>query len=169
MSFRHALPAAGLSAVALSAVGVPPAVPAANASQRQDRFDRTVVRQVNAVRRAFHLPPVHRSRALARAADAHSREMVRANVLSHLSPDGTPMGRRVRHFVHARTVGETIAWVPSGTRGEAGAVFRAWMASPEHRAVLLDPAFRRVGVGKRVGRLGGGRWAVTTLNMASAR
>jgi uncharacterized protein YkwD len=42
-----------------------------------------------------------------------------------------------------------------------------WMQSPPHRAVLLSPAGRRIGVGKRRGRLGSARRAVFTADLAS--
>ena len=44
-----------------------------------------------------------------------------------------------------------------------------WMASPGHRAVLLSPAGRRIGVGKRKGSMAGVRRAVFTADLASRR
>jgi uncharacterized protein YkwD len=43
---------------------------------------------------------------------------------------------------HGPLFGETLAWNTSGF----GFVSR-WLASPPHRAILLRPGFRRVGVG----------------------
>jgi uncharacterized protein YkwD len=40
--------------------------------------------------------------------------------------------------------------------GHLRALFRAFMASPDHRAVILEPRFRRVGIG--VVRRGGFLW-----------
>ena len=42
-----------------------------------------------------------------------------------------------------------------------------WMNSPPHRAVLLAPAGRRIGVGKRRGKLGSARRAVFTADLTS--
>jgi uncharacterized protein YkwD len=44
-----------------------------------------------------------------------------------------------------------------------------WMASPGHRAVLLDRAFRRIGIGRRGGYLGGRPVTVFTADLQSAR
>jgi hypothetical protein len=44
-----------------------------------------------------------------------------------------------------------------------------WLASPPHRAILLDPRFRRIGIARRWGRLGGAKQAVVTADLASRR
>jgi uncharacterized protein YkwD len=49
--------------------------------------------------------------------------------------------------------GETLAW-HAGWRPRVGFTFRQWMASPPHRAALLDPAFRYIGASKARGRFG---------------
>ena len=41
--------------------------------------------------------------------------------------------------------------------------------APPHRAVLLSPSGRRIGVGKRLGRLGSARRVVITADLASSR
>ena len=87
-------------------------------------------------------------------------------MLSHCSPDGTPMATRVRRYTGADWVGENIATVTR--KGSAARkVVRMWMASPGHRAVLLSPSGRRIGVGKRRGNLAGARAAVFTADLAS--
>ena len=63
--------------------------------------------------------------------------------------------RRLRsHGVRGRTLGETIAW-GVGIDGTAQAIVAMWLASPPHRATMLRPGFRRVGVGIAVGRMSG--------------
>ena len=63
------------------------------------------------------------------------------------------MATRVRRYTGADWVGENIATV-TRKRGAARKVVRMWMASPPHRAVLLSPSGRRIGVGKRSGQAG---------------
>jgi uncharacterized protein YkwD len=46
---------------------------------------------------------------------------------------------------------------------------RGWLHSPPHREVLLDGRFRRVGIGRAGGRLGGTNAAIYTVDWASAR
>ena len=78
------------------------------------------------------------------------------------------MATRVRRYTGARWVGENIA-VTSRRRGVARRVVRMWMASPSHRAVLLCPKSRRIGVGRERGRLGGVAYSVFTVDFASSR
>lgn len=166
MSKRRAtLIVAGLTLGCFSFI---PADPAAAGSAKQDRVERAVVKQVNSIRAQHGLRPLRRSRGLARAADVKAREVASTQVLSHDSPDGTPMHSRVRKYVKARSVGETIGYVPARSR-QASAIVRAWMASPSHRQALLSPTFRRVGVGRRKGSFGSSRVAVIALDLASSR
>jgi uncharacterized protein YkwD len=172
MSFRRLpVPTAGLTAVALAVPAAAPAPVAATAQARpsQDRFERMVLQRVNALRRAHRVRPLRTDRALVRAADHHSRALLHADVISHRSPDGTPMANRVRRYVRARVVGETIAWASAGQPDAARQVVAWWMASPSHRAAIMSPRFGRVGVSRRFGVLGGARASVTTLNLASRR
>ena len=38
-----------------------------------------------------------------------------------------------------------------GTRSGAKATVKAWLNSPEHRAILLSPTYRWVGIGRNCG------------------
>ena len=80
------------------------------------------------------------NRRLARAADVHSRSMLRADFFSHGA-----FSQRVRRFA-PRRIGETIAM---RSRCSARGFVRMWLNSAPHRAVLLSRGFRRVGVGRR--------------------
>ena len=133
-----------------------------------DRVERKVVRLVNRIRTHHGLRRLRASRTLAHAASDHTGDMLRADYLSHDSRDGTPMATRVRRYTGARWVGENIA-VTSRRRGVARRVVRMWMASPSHRAVLLCPKSRRIGVGRERGRLGGVAYSVFTVDFASSR
>jgi uncharacterized protein YkwD len=133
-----------------------------------DRVERKVVRLVNRIRTHHGLRRLKASRTLAQAASDHTSDMLRADYLSHDSRDGTPMATRVRRYTGARWVGENIA-VTSRRRGVARRVVRMWMASPSHRAVLLSPKSRRIGVGRARGRLGSAAYSVFTVDFASSR
>ena len=145
-------------------------VPAsANAGARTDRVERSVIRKLNKIRAANGLPKFHRSRALARAADFHCADMLRANFFAHSSSNGESMGDRVESFRRSSWVGETLAYVPTAgrVRGQAGKIVQMWMHSPPHRASLLDGKFTRIGVARRKGTLGGQRSIVFTADLAS--
>jgi uncharacterized protein YkwD len=125
-----------------------------------------VIRGLNDARAQYGLAPVRSYRALNRAADRHSGDMLRSDFFDHPSSDGTPFDRRVRHFFDAGMVGETLAAIPQ-RRGGADAVVRLWLDSGVHRAILLEPGFRRIGVARRWGTLGSAENAVVTADFAS--
>jgi uncharacterized protein YkwD len=130
-----------------------------------DGTERKVIRLVNRIRAHRGLRRLKTSRRLARAATEHTGDMLARDFLSHASSDGTGMAQRVRRYTGANWIGENIAAV-SG-RATARRAVRMWMQSPPHRAVLLSPSGRRIGVGKRRGRLGSSRRAVFTADLAS--
>lgn len=113
-------------------------------------MERSIAGRVTQVRARHGLPPVRVTSRLTRAADRHSVVMARTGVLSH--------GGGVATRVHGRVVAETLARVPRRLRPLSATVVHAWMESPGHRAVLLDPRLRRIGVARR---LGPGGWYVT--------
>jgi uncharacterized protein YkwD len=57
--------------------------------------------------------------------------------------------------------------MPRGTG--ARAIVRAWMHSPPHRAVLLDPAYHRVGVAGANGSMGAGGAYLVTADFSTWR
>jgi uncharacterized protein YkwD len=136
--------------------------PAAEAAgPRIDSGEHAMIRAINRARAAHGLRSLHAGRRLARAADAQTRSMLRSNSLSHGA-----FSSRLRRYVHARHIGETIAM---SSRCSASRVVRMWLNSPPHRAVLLSGTFRRVGIGRRRGSLGSGRACVVTADFASRR
>jgi hypothetical protein len=64
-------------------------------------------------------------------------------------------------------VGETLAMLTACRRGMPSAVIALWLGSPAHRAIMLSPAFRRVGIGRRSGTLGGGAACLVTADFAA--
>lgn len=112
--------------------------------------------RVNAERRAAGLRPLRAAGRLSRVARSHSRFLSRVQRLQHESADGSSFYVRLRRAMPLRTAGEDIAYGPS-----ARWIVAAWMASPAHRACILAPGFRLLGVGVVAGRAGGGRvlWA----------
>jgi len=138
------------------------AAPAAQAGGPQiDRGERSVIRSINRARASHGLRGLRAGRRLARAADAHSRNMLRADFFAHGS-----FAQRVRRYVRLRSIGETLAMT---SRCSARKVVRMWLNSPSHRAVLLSRQFRRVGVGRRLGRLGASRACLVTADFGSRR
>jgi uncharacterized protein YkwD len=157
-----------LTLVAALTVAAGPAAARADAAPRLDGSERTVVRLLNDIRAQNGLPGLNASPALNRAADHHSRDMLQRDFFDHPSSDGTPFDRRVRRFANASAVGENLAAL-SRRRGGAAQIVQMWMDSPPHRAIILTGSYRRIGVARRWGRLGGAGQAVITADFASRR
>lgn len=160
--------AVALLAAACAATALVAAPTSLAASARLTATEKAVIRLMNQVRARNGLSALHTSRRLARAADGHSRDMLRHDFFAHQSSDGTSFDRRVRAYAHARRVGENLAMLP-GVRGAAREVVRMWLDSAAHRQILLSSGFRRVGVGKLSGQLGGQEATVYTVDFASRR
>jgi uncharacterized protein YkwD len=118
---------------------------------------------MNAVRAAHGLPPLRLDRRLTRAARSHTADMFRHGFFSH-----GRVGPRLRAFhVRAQRVGENLAW-GSGSFASVDSIVGRWLASPPHRANLLRPGFRRVGIGALTGTFAGyGGSLVVTADFAS--
>jgi uncharacterized protein YkwD len=106
---------------------------------------------LNAERTARGLAPLRAQRTLAGVAAGYASTMVRDEFFAHTSPSGSTVLSRIQRTTYLRRntrwwVGENIAW-GSGTLGTPREVVAAWMASPGHRANILDPRFREIGIG----------------------
>lgn len=112
--------------------------------------EQALLAEVNRVRATHGLPALRPDGRLVRAARAHTDRMLRSNRFAHGN-----VAERLRRFgVHAGRVGENLAW-GSGTYASAQAIVRMWLASPPHRANLLRPGFRRIGLGTGFGSFAG--------------
>ena len=167
---KRALLAVALFVVAIAVPAAAPSAitPVAGAAAGHGDLERAIIARVNAIRRQVGVRRLRLHRGLGRAADRQCAAILRTDVFSH-TPDGRPVGPRLRRFVGAQAVGETLAWSTPGPRSHAAAVVAMWMDSPGHRAALLSGRFRRAGVGRRLGTLGATHAAVTTVTLASAR
>ncbi|HEX6699453.1 MAG TPA: CAP domain-containing protein [Gaiellaceae bacterium] len=108
-----------------------------------------VLVDVNRLRRAHGLAPLRLSPSLAAAAKQHSQEMARLGYFSHDSADGAAFWRRVQRYYGPNghqywSVGENLLW--SSPDIDAAGSLKMWMASPEHRANLLKPEWREIGL-----------------------
>jgi uncharacterized protein YkwD len=116
---------------------------------------------MNRVRSSSGLAQLRIDWNLQRAARAHSRDMIRRDYFSH----GSFASRLQQYGVTGPRIGENLAW-GSGTSAGARSMVRMWLASPSHRANLLRPGFRRVGVGAVVGEFRGVTARVATTDFA---
>jgi uncharacterized protein YkwD len=153
----------------LALVALPaPAESHARSGSGFDRVERSIVRKINAIRASNGLGRLRRNRPLARSSDFHCRDMLHANFFAHSSSNGQSFEQRVEQFRPSSRIGETLAFLPKGGGGSMAArIVDMWMNSPPHRASLLSPDFRRIGVARRNGTLAGQRVTVFTADFAS--
>jgi uncharacterized protein YkwD len=123
---------------------VEPPAPAVVASGNASFVDR-VLQLINAARQQEGLVSLSPAAALMEAAQQQAQDMAEAGRLSHTGPNGSTVEGRVQAAGYG-------SWTELGEVCAAGdaspeAVVADWLASPEHRARLLDPAFTEVGAG----------------------
>src|SRR5205823_13962967 len=105
--------------------------------------------QVNVLRAGRGLARLRVSPALTAAANAHSTSMAKKGYFSHNSANGASFSQRLAYFYpvsgyRSWSVGENLLWGSP----DIGAVraLKLWLASPPHRANLLNPRWREVGL-----------------------
>jgi uncharacterized protein YkwD len=131
-----------VAVVALAA----PAFASAGRAARQPALVAQLVREMNALREQEGLRPLRVNGPLVDAARSHSLEMASVGYFAHHSADGGSFAARVRHWYVVRrhwAAGENLAW--STPKLGSSRLVQLWLASPEHRANMLDPGWRDVG------------------------
>jgi uncharacterized protein YkwD len=99
-----------------------------------------LISALNRARIAHGVAPLRVDPRLEQAARAHSSEMMRTDSFTHGA-----FARRAKSWGAAGPVfGENLAW---GMNIAVESVIQDWLASPEHRANLLRPGYRRIGMG----------------------
>src|SRR5262249_18310563 len=102
-----------------------------------------VLTLVNQQRAANGLAPLTRNSALDSAASQHSSDMAASKTLSHTGSDGSSPGQRINAAgYYWYTYGENVA----AGQSSAQAVMDAWMSSSGHRANILSPDFKDIGI-----------------------
>ena len=102
--------------------------------------------------RADHgLAPLAPNALLADAATGYASDLVAGSYFSHTGRDGSGVLERIQRSGYlprgtAFVLGENLAW-GSGGLATPASIMRAWMNSPGHRANILNPDFREIGVG----------------------
>jgi len=126
--------------------------------------EAALLEAVNDTRVANGLQPLHVDDTLVRAARAHTSAMLRKDMLTHGA-----FGSRLGSFgARGPYFGENLAW-GTGARASARALVQSWLTSPGHRANLLRPGFRRIGIGARLGDFAGyPRATVVTADFAGS-
>jgi uncharacterized protein YkwD len=131
-----------------------------------------VLTKLNAIRVSHKLVPLVVDKQLTAAALEHSKEMLARGYFSHDSYDGSSYAKRITRHYRKGKVGENLLW-SSPDVGAARALV-LWMGTPEHKAAILDPRWRVIGIGavhsaRAPGKYGGRATTVITTDFGSRR
>ena len=156
----------GIAALAALGVLVPAAAPTTASAGCKNRdahpsevsrakIKRATLCLLNKRRAAHGRRDLRHNRRLARAARGHALDMVRRDYYSHTAPGGVSFVDRIMRADYVDpgegwTLGENLAW-GSYRLATPWSIVHSWMHSPGHRANILNPRFREIGIGVAVG------------------
>lgn len=124
--------------VAPTTPSVPKATPAASGVAAR------IVQLVNAERAKVGCSALTLNATLSKAAQAHSDDMAAHQNMSHTGSDGSSPGDRITRAGYTWSAyGENVAYGYSTPEQ----VMAGWMASPGHKANILNCSFKEIGVG----------------------
>ncbi len=151
-----AVPVSATPAVAVVAPATAPAVAPVVLAIRQSQavplvcFDRDLLAYVNKARAAHHLAPLVETPSLVRAADGWATHLASGGSAAEFRHNPDLRATVLADMPGVRTYGENIATFTTG-QFSAYAMLKAYLASPGHRANILNPDYRYVGIVTRYG------------------
>ncbi len=110
----------------------------------------------NEQRTTAGLQPLRSEATLEAAGQAYSTSMVTLGFFAHVSPTGSTLKQRLVAYTDWTSIGENL-YTGTGTLATPRAAVDGWMRSEGHRANLLNPEYRDVGLGVAQGSPGTGR------------
>jgi uncharacterized protein YkwD len=136
-------------AVVLWAAASPAGASSGAGAVQMQSLQSGVLASLNAFRRQHGLAPLRLSPALSRAARQHSLEMAARGYFSHDSANGSTFDKRIARFYPMGfhrfwSVGENLLW--SSPDVDASQALTMWINSPEHKANMLNPRWREIGL-----------------------
>jgi uncharacterized protein YkwD len=141
-SLSRALTATLIAALAVTAFAAP--VSAATSASTAEAY---IIGWVNTARADRGLRPLRGDKTLAYLAGLRASRMASNNTLSHTI--GGDLSNQLNYLdVQWYRYGENIAWSSAAwTVDAARAIYRSWMGSAPHRALLMSDRFNYIGVG----------------------
>jgi uncharacterized protein YkwD len=119
--------------------------------ERAVTIEHAVLSLTNDARTVRRLAPLEPSDALAVVARRHSQDMLDRGYFDHCTPEGLHSSDRItRGGLDFDATGENIYMVRNETgrpSDVASAMVKGWLNSRDHRANILTPDYRVVGVG----------------------
>jgi uncharacterized protein YkwD len=137
-----------LAAAVLVAASAAAAAPGSQTASRSS-LESGVLVDINAFRAQHHLARLRLSAPLTAAAREHSQQMAQDGYFAHESADGSAFAKRLESFYagspwHYWSAGENLLW--SSPSIDAHEALLKWLASPEHKRNLMNPAWREIGI-----------------------
>jgi uncharacterized protein YkwD len=120
-----------------------------------DALDAAILCLVNGERTDAGLPTLNHVPELDQSSDGMCKRMVSEQFFSHETPDGKTVVDRVEPTGYIPNsgdwvVGENLAW-GSGALSTPQAIVNGWMNSPGHRANILAPDYKDIGLAACMG------------------
>lgn len=137
------------------------------------QLEAGVVAHLNGLRTRRGLRPLRLSRELASAARHHASDMAQGGFCGHESANGAAFRGRLQRFYTRRpgwrlwSAGENVLCHPRGL--SAPAAIGQWLGSPSHRANMLSPTWREVGVAAVHGTFNGEEFVFVTADFGVRR
>jgi uncharacterized protein YkwD len=100
---------------------------------------------MNRERARRRLRPLTVNAKLVKSAGAHTADMLARSYYNHQRPGGPTLRARTRKAKYRGNSGENLG-LASGVLAKPAQMMKMWMASPMHRANILQRRFRAVGV-----------------------
>lgn len=140
---------AAFAAVGAALLAVP-APAGATTLANADTLETAVFKRINYVRASHGLRKLGAAQRLKTAGTKHAANMALKGYFSHSWSTGASFGKWIQWYYpgpgySSWEAGENLFWATPSTT--ARAVVRAWMRSSGHRANILRPAWRQLGVG----------------------
>ena len=126
----------------------------------QARNRSQMIRAINHSRDIRGLAPLVVSDDLRSSSRSYVRRMLSSGFFGHPA--------QVLTSPAFRCVGEVLS-MHDGANARVGHTLRAWLASPSHRAVLLNPMFRNVGAARASGSFQGRTATMWTVHLGCPR
>lgn len=125
-------------------------------------IDRDLLAYVNKARAAHKLTPLVEQRSIVRLANVWSTHLAGGPSKSTFGHNPNLRSMVLSRMPAVRTYGENVASFTTGSYS-AYAILKAYLASPSHRANILNPAYRYVGIVTHTGPDG---MSYNTMNFA---
>ena len=136
----------------------PTAAQAAGKSAKQASSEAQIISLLNEIRADHNLTPFTANTQLRSAARFHSSDMLQKAYFEHDGLNET-WDARIKRFAKSTLYGENIAW-GQGSYGTPAGIVNQWMHSPTHRAIILTPQLKKVGIGLATGTFDGAQGAI---------